>query len=94
MGLNNKDIGPNIFSANLRENNKVEQIELKKFKIYTISGLSIDQDIQSNVSLTNTEGKKSLSDIPQDTSTRTKINLDLKTYCPYSKKNRCFNQWI
>ena len=63
MGLNNKDIGPNIFSADLRENNKVEQIELKKFKIYTISGLSIDQDIQSNVSLTNTEGKKSLSDI-------------------------------
>ena len=63
MGLNNKDIGPNIFSANLRENNKVEQIELKKFKIYTISGLSIDQNIQSNVSLTNIEGKKSLSDI-------------------------------
>ena len=61
MGLNNKDIGPNIFSANLRENNKVEQIELKKFKIYTISGLSIDQDIQSNVSLTNIERKKSLS---------------------------------
>ena len=51
------------FSANPTENNEFEQINLKKSKIYAISGLSIDQDIQSNVSLRNIEGKKALSDI-------------------------------
>ena len=39
----------NIFSANLKENNEVEQVKFKKSKIYTTSGLSIDQDTQSNV---------------------------------------------
>ena len=29
----------NIFSANLTENNGVEQVKLKKSKIYAISGL-------------------------------------------------------
>ena len=86
MGLNNKDIGPNIFSANLRENNKVEQIELKKFKIYTISGLSIDQDIQSNVSLTNTEGKKSLSDILRTHPQEKKLTLTWKLTVPIQKR--------
>ena len=43
----------NIFSGNLMENNEVEQVKFKKSKIYTISGLSIDQDTQSNVSLPN-----------------------------------------
>ena len=41
----------NIFLANLTENNEVTQIKFKKSKIYTMSGLSIDQDIQSNISL-------------------------------------------
>ena len=49
--------------ANLPENNEVQQIKFKTSKIYAISGLSIDQDIQSNVSLSNIEGKKSLGDI-------------------------------
>ena len=53
----------NIFSANLTENNGVEQVKLKKSKIYAISGLSIDQGAQSTVSLPNAEGKKALSDI-------------------------------
>ena len=51
------------FSANLTENNEVEQIKFKKSKIYAISGLSVDQDTQSNVSLPNADGKKALSDI-------------------------------
>ena len=50
----------NIFSANLTKNKKFEQIKFKKSKIYTVSRLSIDQDIQSNASLPNTEGKKHL----------------------------------
>ena len=52
-----------FFSANLTENNEIEQIKHKKSKIYAISGLSIDQDLKSNVSLPNTEGRKALRDI-------------------------------
>ena len=48
----------NIFSPNITKNNEVEQIKFKKSKIYAISGLSIDQDAQSNVFLSNAEGKK------------------------------------
>ena len=57
MGWNNSHTGTSIFSAKLREYNEVEQTKFKKSKIYAISGLSIDQDIESNVSLTNIEGK-------------------------------------
>ena len=53
----------NMFLANLTENNKIEQIKLKQSKIYAISGLSIDQDLKSNVSLPNIEGRKALNDI-------------------------------
>ena len=41
----------NIFSSNLTENNKIEEIKIKKWKIYSINRLSIDQDLNSNVSL-------------------------------------------
>ena len=69
----------NIFSANLTENNKFEQIKFKKSEIYAISGLSIDQDAQSNVSLPNVERKKALSDILRTyAEEKTKFNLDLK----------------
>ena len=68
----------NIFSANLTENNEVEQIKFKKSKVYAISGLSIDQ---SNVSLLNAERKKSLSDILRTyTEEKNKFNLDLKIF--------------
>ena len=53
----------NVFSANLTKNNRVEQVKFKKSKIYAISGLSIDQDTQPNVSLPNIKGKKAFSDI-------------------------------
>ena len=45
----------NILSANLTENNQIEQIKLKKSKIYAISGLSIDQELKLNI-----EGRKAL----------------------------------
>ena len=71
----------NIFSANLTENNEVEQIKFKKSKIYAISRLSIDQDLQSNVSLPNTEEKKPLSDILRThAQEKEKFDLDLKVY--------------
>ena len=71
----------NIFSANLTENNEVEQVKFKKSKIHAISGLSIDQDTQSNVSLPNVEGKKALSDILRTyAEEKNKFNLDLKIY--------------
>ena len=69
----------NIFSANLTENNRVEQVKFKKSKIYAISWLSIDQKTQPNVSLPNIEGKKVLSDILRRyAEEKNKFNLDLK----------------
>ena len=69
----------NIFSPNITKNNEVEQIKFKKSKTYAISGLSIDQDAQSNVFLPNAEGKKALSDILRTyAEEKTKFNLDLK----------------
>ena len=53
----------NTFSANLSKNNEIEQIKLKKSKIYATNRLLIDQDLKSNVSLPSIEGRKALSDI-------------------------------
>ena len=70
-----------IFSANLTENNEVEQIKFKKSKIYAMSGLSINQDTQSNVYLPNAERKKALSDIIRKyAEEKNKFHLDLKIY--------------
>ena len=76
----------NIFSANLAENNDVDQIKFDKSKTYSISRLSIHQDIQSNVSLLNIEGKKVRSDI-------------LKTYAQEKEKFKlvlkvCKEDWF
>ena len=53
----------NIFSSNLTENNKIEEIKIKKWKIYSINRLWIDQDLNSNVSLQTIEGRNALSDV-------------------------------
>ena len=53
----------NIFSSNLTENNKIEEIKIKKWKIYSINRLSIDQDLNSNVSLPTIEGRNALSGV-------------------------------
>ena len=71
----------NIFSANLTENNKVEQISFETPKLCPINGLSLDQGTASNVSLPNIEGKETLSDILKTyVEEKNKFNLDLKTY--------------
>ena len=38
----------NIFSANLPENNEIEEIKFKKSKNYAISGLTINQEVNSD----------------------------------------------
>ena len=38
----------NIFSANLPENNETEEIKFKKSKNYAISGLAINQEVNSD----------------------------------------------
>ena len=53
----------NIFSSNLTESNKIEEIKIKKWKIYSINRLSIDQDLNSNVSLPTIEGRNALSGV-------------------------------
>ena len=53
----------NIFSTNLTKSNEVEQIKFNKSKLYAISGLLINQNIDANISLPNVEEKKVLSDI-------------------------------
>ena len=69
----------NIFSANLTENNGVQQVKFKNSKIYSISGLSIDQDTQYNVSLPNVKERKALSNILRTyTEEKNKFNLDVK----------------
>ena len=53
----------NIFWTNFTKNKKVEQISFKKLKLHAISGLSIDQDSTSNVSLPNVQRRKALRGI-------------------------------
>ena len=53
----------NIFSANLAEDNEIEQIKFKKLKKYAMSGLSINQNTTLYVPLPNIEGHKALSNI-------------------------------
>ena len=39
----------NIFTGNLAEKNEVEEVRFKKSKEYEITGLSINQDINSDL---------------------------------------------
>ena len=39
----------NIFSANLAENNEVEEIKLKRSKEYAVTSLSIKQEVESDL---------------------------------------------
>ena len=49
----------NTFKANLAEKNEVEEVKFKKSKEYAVTGLSINQDVDSDlVTVTDTEKKK------------------------------------
>lgn len=46
----------NIFTANLTKKNEAEEVKLKKSKEYAVTGLSIDQDVDSDlVAVTDTD---------------------------------------
>ena len=49
----------NTFKANLAEKNEVEEVKFKKSKEYAVTGLSINQDVDSDLAtVTDTEKKK------------------------------------
>ena len=49
----------NIFTANLAGKNEVEEVKFKKSKEYAVTGLSINQDVDSDLAtVTDTEKKK------------------------------------
>ena len=50
----------NIFTSNLAEQNEVEEGKFKKSKEYGVTGLSINQDVDSDlVAVIDTEKKRS-----------------------------------
>ena len=54
----------NIFSANLAENNEVEEIKFKKSKEYAVTGLSINQEVESDlVPVADLDAQNALSDL-------------------------------
>ena len=49
----------NIFTAHLPEKNQVEEVKFKKSRGHAVTGLSINQDVESDlVAVTDTEKKK------------------------------------
>ena len=72
----------NIFTANLAEKNEVEEVKFKTSKEYVITGLSISQDIDSNVAAaTDTDREEIISNLTQKLVREKKDpNLDLRSY--------------
>ena len=53
----------NIFSANPTENNEIEEVVLRKDQNYMITGLSINQKIDSNAIIPDHDARNSLNDM-------------------------------
>ena len=72
----------NIFTANLAEKNEVEEVKFKTSKEYAITGLSISQDIDSNIAaVTDTDREEIISNLTQKLVREKKDpNLDLRSY--------------
>ena len=72
----------NIFSANLAENDEVEEIKLKKFKEYTVTGLSITHEVESDlVPVADLDAQNALSDLIRNyVKKKEEPNLALKIY--------------
>ena len=70
----------NIFSANLTENNEIEEIKFKKSNNYASSGLSINQEIDNKefVPLPNTDAKQLSELMRAYSSEKEKFNFNLK----------------
>ena len=72
----------NIFSVNLAENNETEEIKFKKSKNYTIRGVAINQEVNSDfVPLSNVHAQNALSDFIRTYSNeKDNLKLDLRIY--------------
>ena len=72
----------NISSANLPENNEVEEIKFKKSKKYAVTGLSINQEVESDlVPVTDLDSQNALSDLIRNyVKKKEEPNLTLKIY--------------
>ena len=72
----------NIFTANLAEKNEVQEVKFKTSKEYAITGLSISQDIDSNIAaVTDTDREEIISNLTQKLVREKKDpNLDLRGY--------------
>ena len=63
---NELPIDENIFTANLTEKNEVEGVRFKKSKKCAITGLSINQDVNSDlVAVTDTDRQEVISNLIQ-----------------------------
>ena len=86
----------NIFTANLAEKNEVEEVRFKKSKEYAITGLSINQNIDSDlVAIADVDKQEAISNVIQTlVKEKKEPHLDLKIYCeeafekiiPFEKK--------
>ena len=86
----------NIFTANFAERNEVEEVSFKKSKEYAITGLSINQDIDSDlVAVADVDKQEAISNLIQKlVKEKKEPHLDLKIYCeetfekiiPFEKK--------
>ena len=72
----------NIFSANLAENNEVEEIKFKKSNEYAVIGLSINQEVESDlVPVAHLDAQNTLRDpIRNYVKKKEELNLTLKIY--------------
>ena len=72
----------NIFTANLAEKNEVEEVKFKTSKEYALTGLSISQDIDSNIAaVTDTDSEETISNLTQKLIREKKDpDLDLRSY--------------
>ena len=72
----------NIFTANLAEKNEVEEIRFKKSKEYAIIGLTIKQDVDSDlVPVKDTDRQEVISNLIQKLINEKKEpDLDLRIY--------------
>ena len=50
----------NIFSANLAENNEIEEVSLRKSQKYMVTGLSINQKADTDVIIPDLNARKQL----------------------------------
>ena len=72
----------NIFSANLAKNNEIEEVKFKKSKNYAISGLAINQEVNSDfVPLPIVDAQNPLSDLIRTYSKeKENFKLNLRIY--------------